>query len=57
MSFLNEKFTCCLSEKESCEESEEEEEDEESYEYEEYDENEEIQKIYDDRTTMQTNDQ
>ena len=57
MSFLNEKFTCCLSEKEPTEESEEEEEDEESYEYEDYDENEEIQKIYDDRTTMQTNDQ
>ena len=53
MSFLNEKFACCLSEKEPIEESEEEE-DEDSDEYEDDDES---QKIYDDRTTILSNNQ
>jgi hypothetical protein len=53
MRFLNEKFTCCLPEKEPSEESEEEE-DEDS---DEYDEDDESQKIYDDRTTVQSNNQ
>ena len=55
MSFLNEKFTCCLSvpEKDSIDDSEEEE-DEES---DEYEEDNESQKIYDDRTTFQSNNQ